>query len=88
MYVHVGNGKMINSKSMICILDMDVVTCAKDTVQWLSIAEKKGATMDIGKGLPKAVVVTNKTVYFVNIAVQTIKKRIDMEESGVAREYI
>jgi len=82
MYTHLGNGKMVNFKDVICVLDMDVVTQAKTTVNFLNTAEEEGFTEDVGNGLPKAVIVTEtingqSKVFFTNIAAQTIKKRVD-----------
>ena len=58
MYVHAGNSRIIRTKSIIGIFDMDTATMAPATREFLKRAEKDGRLVNIREELPKSFIVT------------------------------
>ena len=81
MYLHAGNNKIIRTKSIIGIFDMDTSTVSKNTREYLKKAEKAGEVVTVSFDLPKSFIVVSpkkskeKTVYISQISSQTLNKR-------------
>ena len=80
MYLHVGNGKMIKTGSVIGIFDLDNASVSKRTRAYLNRSQKKGQVVTVGSELPKAFVVTanrrgENRVYLSALSSETLKKR-------------
>ena len=81
MYLHLGGDKVIKTRDIIGIFDMDTSTVQKNTRDYLKKAEKAGEVMTISYDLPKSFVVVNKkkskekTVYITQISSSTLNKR-------------
>ena len=72
MYVHAGNSRIIRTKSIIGIFDMDTATMAPATREFLKRAEKDGRLVNIREELPKPFIVTEdhgKKVYVSHLSV-------------------
>ena len=72
MYVHAGNSRIIRTKSIIGIFDMDTATMAPATREFLKRAEKDGRLVNIREELPKSIIVTEdpgKKVYVSQLSV-------------------
>ena len=72
MYVHAGNSRIIRTKSIIGIFDMDTATMAPATREFLKRAEKDGWLVNIREELPKSFIVTEdpgKMVYVSQLSV-------------------
>ena len=72
MYVHAGNSRIIRTKSIIGIFDMDSATMAPATREFLKRAEKDGRLVNIREELPKSFIVTEdpgKKVYVSQLSV-------------------
>ena len=72
MYVHAGNSRIIRTKSIIGIFDMDTATMAPATREFLKRAEKDGRLVNIREELPKSFIVTEdpgKNVYVSQLSV-------------------
>ena len=68
MYVHAGNSRIIRTKSIIGIFDMDTATMAPATREFL----KDGRLVNIREELPKSCIVTEdpgKKVYVSQLSV-------------------
>ena len=81
MYLHLGGDKVIKTRDIIGIFDMDTSTVQKNTRDYLKEAEKSGDVITISDDLPKSFVVVNKkkskekTVYITQISSSTLNKR-------------
>lgn len=81
MYLHLGGDKVVKTKDIIGIFDMDTSTVSKNTRDYLSKAEKSGEVVTISYDLPKSFIVVNhkktkeKTVYISQISSATLNKR-------------
>ncbi len=60
MYLHAGNNKLIRSKSIIGIFDMDNATVGADTRAFLKQAEKKGRLEISKEEIPKSFILYDK----------------------------
>ena len=75
MYVHAGNNRMIRTREIIGIFDMDTATVAPATRDFLRRAEKDGRMVNITEEIPKSFVVTNNsksTVYVSQISTSAL----------------
>lgn len=81
MYLHLGGEKVVKTKDIIGIFDMDTSTVSKNTRDYLNKAEKNGEVVTVSFDLPKAFVVVcpkkqrQKTVYISQISPTTLNKR-------------
>ena len=60
MYLHAGNNKIIRTKSIIGIFDMDNATMGQDTKKFLKETEKKGNLELSKEEIPKSFVLYEK----------------------------
>ena len=58
MYVHAGNNRIIRTRNIIGIFDMDTATMASITREYLRNAEKSGEMINIKEEIPKSFIVT------------------------------
>ncbi|MBE7057954.1 MAG: DUF370 domain-containing protein [Ruminococcaceae bacterium] len=82
MYLHIGDNVSIKSSQIIGFFDIDKTTTTKETRNFLSNSEQKGASVTISEDMPKSFIVTadkkgeeNSKVYISPISVSTLKKR-------------
>ena len=81
MYLHLGGDKVVKSKDIIGIFDMDTSTVSKNTREYLKKSEKSGEVVTVSYDLPKSFIVVQekkskkKTVYISQISSQTLNKR-------------
>lgn len=71
MYVHAGNSRIIRTKSIIGIFDMDTATMAPATRSFLRKSENDGKLVNIKEELPKSFILTteNDKVYVSQLSV-------------------
>ncbi|MCD8335412.1 MAG: DUF370 domain-containing protein [Clostridiales bacterium] len=81
MYLHLGNGVLVDEKDVIGIFDLEITSQSYRTRQYLNRAEKNGHVtyVDIEE-LPKSFVVCaskgqRQTVYLSPLASQTLQRR-------------
>lgn len=82
MYVHAGNNRLIRTKDIVGIFDMDNATIASATRDYLRNAEKNGRMINIKEEIPKSFVVAasgkNKDkVYVSQISTSALAGRIN-----------
>lgn len=88
MYLHLGGDRLIKTKDIIGIFDMDTSTVQKNTRNYLKKAEKAGEVITVSYDLPKSFVVVNKkkskekTIYITQISSSTLNKR------NISKKYI
>ena len=80
MYLHIGDNVSIKSSQIIGFFDIDKTTTTKETRNFLSNSEQKGASITISEDMPKSFIVTadkkgDSRVYISPISVSTLKKR-------------
>lgn len=81
MYLHLGGDKVVKTKDIIGIFDMDTSTVSKNTRDYLKKAEKSGEVVTVSYDLPKSFIVVQnkksnkKRVYISQISSQTLNKR-------------
>lgn len=66
MYIHAGNNRMIRTKKIIGIFDMDTATMTGTTRDFLRAAERSGRLVNINEDIPKAFVLTEDNEVFVS----------------------
>ena len=81
MYLHLGGDKVVKTKDIIGIFDMDTSTVSKNTREYLKKSEKSGEVVTVSYDLPKSFIVVQerkskkKTDYISQISSQTLNKR-------------
>ncbi len=85
MYTHAGNNRIIRTRDIIGIFDMDTATMAIPTRDYLRTEEKKGCMVNIKEEIPKSFIVTveksgKETVYVSQISTSALVGRV---KSGI-----
>ena len=60
MYLHIGNGEIVNNEDMIGIFDMDTATVSSVSRQFLSSAEQKKEIWYGDRDIPKSFIVCSE----------------------------
>lgn len=85
MYIHAGNSRMIRTKRIIGIFDMDTATMGGATRELLRAAEKSGRMISLGDDIPKSFVLTEDgEVYTSQISALALTGRADALFEGDA----
>ncbi len=78
MYIHAGNNKMLRTKSIVGIFDMDTATMAQPTREFLRAKERVGMLTNIRDELPKSFILTEDgNVYMSQISTQSLVGRAE-----------
>ncbi len=82
MYTHAGNNRIIRTRDIIGIFDMDTATMAMPTRDYLRAAEREGRMINIKEEIPKSFIVTagrdgRDTVYVSQISTSALVGRVD-----------
>lgn len=84
MYLHLGNGFVVNKKSIVGVFDMDNTTVSRNGRMFLKKAQAENRVVDTTDDLPKSYILTNdngvNTVYISSISSQTLLKRSQMSK--------
>lgn len=79
MFLHIGEGKILNKNEIVGIFDLETTSISKKTREFLRINEKKGNVEYIGTEIPKTYIISGKKqkkkVYITQISSQTLYKR-------------
>lgn len=76
MFVHIGGTKVIQTKEIIAIFNMDVESTSPITCEFLTKAKQSGRVEVIsGRDEAKSVVVTEGCIYYSPISSLTLKRR-------------
>ncbi len=76
MFLHIGEGKILNKKDIVGIFDLETTSISKKTREFLRINEKKKNVIYVSEEIPKTFVIEkNKKVYISQISSQTLYKR-------------
>ena len=76
MFLHIGEGKILNKKDIVGIFDLETTSISKKTREFLRINEKKKNVIYVSEEIPKTFVIEkDKKVYISQISSQTLYKR-------------
>lgn len=75
MYVHLGEGTVINTNEIIGIFDMNTSTVNKATRDYLTNAEKNKKTVYVNYEMPKSFIVCSDKIYICPLNTATLLKR-------------
>lgn len=84
MYIHLGQEKVVKSRDIIGIFDLESTTISQRGRDFLAKAEKKGEVVTVSYELPKSFILCSEkgskksTVYISHISSQTLQKRSGM----------
>ena len=86
MYLHLGNNIAVPTDDIIGIFDIDNVTTARTTREYLKSAEDEGMVIAVGDDLPKSLVVccprgSWQRVYISPLAPATLLGRLESIQS-------
>ena len=83
MYVHAGNNRIIRTREIVGIFDMDTATMQGATREYLRAAEKDGRMINIKEEIPKSFIITSENggdkVYVSQISTSALLGRINSE---------
>ena len=77
MYIHIGAGRMVRSRDVLGVFDMDGKWDSEITKEFLQNAEKNGATESAGEDLPRSFVLTEDGVIFTHISSVAVAGRAE-----------
>lgn len=81
MYVHAGNNRIIRTRDIIGIFDMDSATMTSSTRNFLKKAEKEGRMITVKEDIPKSFILTSDEdkIYISQISSSALAGRVDGE---------
>ena len=79
MYLHLGNGVMVQKLDILGIFDLDNTTQSYLTREFLSRQEKKSRVQNVSKDLPKSFVLCAKGTYLSPLSSATLLKRAESD---------
>lgn len=84
MFLHIGEGKIINKKNIVGIFDLETASVSKRTQDFFKKSEKKGIVITICDEIPKTFVVCEnkkeENLYITQLSSQTLLKRAERNE--------
>lgn len=79
MYLHLGKNVSVDTNDIIAILDLDKISIAKHSREFLKIAEEEGFVRSVTDDIPKSVVICEtdgqSVVYITNISSKALAGR-------------
>lgn len=79
MYLHIGNGIVIDDRKIIGIFDIDYCSVDRRTRSFLANAQKEGRIVDVSQEIPKSFIVVSgddgERVYITNVSPATLTRR-------------
>lgn len=79
MYLHLGKNVSVDTNDIIAILDLDKISIAKHSREFLKIAEEEGFVRSVTDDIPKSVVIcetdSQSVVYITNISSKALAGR-------------
>ena len=88
MYVHAGNNRIIRTRDIVGIFDMDTATMEPVTRNYLRAAEKGGRMVSVKEDIPKSFIVTKSrrggsdTIYVSPISSSALLGRVNAGIKG------
>lgn len=84
MFLHIGEGKILNKKEIVGVFDLENTSTSKKTREFLRKNEKKRNVVYVSEEIPKTFIITkDEKVYISQISSQTLYKRSErVDEFG------
>ncbi len=79
MYLHLGYGTVLPFEEIIGVFDLDNVSASRRTQGFLERAEEAGELIDIGRGLPASLVVSDWANYLSPVRSATLGRHLAEE---------
>ena len=84
MFLHIGEGKIIDKEKIIGVFDLETTSTSKRTREFLRNIEKKGIVKNVSEEIPKTYIICEKNgeerVYITQISPKTLLKRAERNE--------
>ena len=84
MFLHIGEGKIIDKDDIIGVFDLDNTSTSKKTREFLRNSEKKGIVENVSEEIPKTYIICERNgeerVYITQISPKTLLKRAERNE--------
>ena len=84
MFLHIGEGKIIDKEKIIGVFDLETTSTSKRTREFLRNSEKKGIVKNVSEEIPKTYIICEKNgeerVYITQISPKTLLKRAERNE--------
>ncbi|MEG1880367.1 MAG: DUF370 domain-containing protein [Oscillospiraceae bacterium] len=83
MYLHLGKDTVVNTATIICILDLETTTISKHTKTFLKVATEEGFVKNVSneKEIPKSYIICEvdgqSIVYMTNISTRALAGRVE-----------
>ena len=81
MFLHIGEGKILNKKDIVAVFDLETTSMSKKTRDFLKKSEKNSIVEYVSNEIPKSYIVCNSNgktkVYISQISSQTLYKRAE-----------
>ncbi|WP_010648916.1 extracellular matrix regulator RemB [Oceanobacillus massiliensis] len=74
MFIHIGNGNVIQSEDIVAIIDCNLLSSSTITEEMMIAAKQKKKVIGPKKDA-KALMITKDFIYFSTLSVSTLKKR-------------
>ena len=79
MYMHLGNGTIVNSADVIAIMDLESSSLSANTREFLKIVEEEGFVRNVSDEIPKTFIICEidgqSVVYVSNISSKALMGR-------------
>ena len=76
MYLHLGSGTVVPFDSLLGVFDLDNVTTAYKTREFLERAEERGEIHTLGQRIPVSLVVTDRGCFLSPISSASLCKKL------------
>ena len=81
VYIHLGNGVIVNSSDVIAIMDLESTSMSANTREFLKIVEEEGFVRSVSDEIPKTFIVCEidgqSVVYISNISSRALMGRTE-----------
>ncbi len=82
MYLHIGKGNVINTKSIVGIFDLEITSQSHLTRKYLNMADKSGKVINAAEDIPKSFIVCRDDEYRVYLSQMATATLLRRAESG------
>ncbi|SIS54466.1 extracellular matrix regulator RemB [Salimicrobium flavidum] len=79
MFIHIGEGNVVKADEVIAIIDCELLSSSSITEEMVFNRRKEKQVVETEEYEPKAMVITEETIYFSPLSVATLKKRGNMQ---------
>ena len=80
MLMHAGRDFVLNTRDIVGFFDLDSTSPGHITREFLAVAEREGAVVDLSEDLPKSFILTDfptETVYVTELSTAALKGRAE-----------